>query len=160
MRTLILVIGLVGLCSCLPVSEDHHIEERSASHEVWSFKIEKRMVEMWQEHPCLFDISDISYHDRSLKEQRWRDIALELQDFRFRPYPPPFNPSIPSYPSIPFNPSNPSQGNDLISLLTLLRLLPFLTPAPPRPAPPLPLLQLQLQFQLQLQEEVNAIGTV
>ncbi|MGH0122370.1 UNVERIFIED_CONTAM: hypothetical protein FKN15_007970 [Acipenser sinensis] len=38
---------------------------------VWSLKIE--------EHLCLFDISDISYHDRSLKEQRWREIPLELQ---------------------------------------------------------------------------------
>ncbi|KAK6493160.1 hypothetical protein HHUSO_G2666 [Huso huso] len=26
MRTVILLIGLVGLCSCLPVSEDHHIK--------------------------------------------------------------------------------------------------------------------------------------
>ncbi|RXM95228.1 hypothetical protein EOD39_17113 [Acipenser ruthenus] len=46
---------------------------------VWSLEIEERMVEMWQEHPCLFDISDISYHDRSWKEQRWREIALQLQ---------------------------------------------------------------------------------
>ncbi|KAK6493159.1 basic salivary proline-rich protein 1-like [Huso huso] len=47
-------------------------------------------------------------------EQPTQTSQQPMQGFRFRPYPPPFYPSIPSYPSIPFNPSNPSQGNDLI----------------------------------------------
>ncbi|MGH0115060.1 UNVERIFIED_CONTAM: hypothetical protein FKN15_074579 [Acipenser sinensis] len=46
---------------------------------VWSLETEERMMEMWQEHPCLFDISDTSYHDRLLKEQREKEIALQLQ---------------------------------------------------------------------------------
>ncbi len=34
---------------------------------------------MWQEHECLFDISNEMYHNRAEKEKRWTEIANALQ---------------------------------------------------------------------------------
>lgn len=46
---------------------------------VWTQELEESLVELWQEHQCLFDVSDDLYHNRAEKEKRWTEIANSLQ---------------------------------------------------------------------------------
>ncbi len=50
-----------------------------ASKKVWTEEMEENLIEMWQEHECLFDISNEMYHNRAEKEKRWTEIANALQ---------------------------------------------------------------------------------
>ncbi|XP_048838557.1 uncharacterized protein wu:fb74b10 [Brienomyrus brachyistius] len=45
----------------------------------WTQEMEESLVELWQEHQCLFVVSDDLYHNRAEKEKRWTEIANSLQ---------------------------------------------------------------------------------
>ncbi|XP_077052052.1 uncharacterized protein LOC143747045 [Siphateles boraxobius] len=45
----------------------------------WSYEMEERFVELWQQYSCLYDVSSREYHDRIQKEKCWRTIAETLQ---------------------------------------------------------------------------------
>ncbi|CAM4674260.1 unnamed protein product [Leuciscus chuanchicus] len=40
--------------------------------------MEERMLEMWQQYECLFNVSSKEYHNRSDKEKSWGEIASDL----------------------------------------------------------------------------------
>ena len=44
----------------------------------WSEEKEERLVELWREHECLFDVSAASYHNRNMRDNSWRTIASAL----------------------------------------------------------------------------------
>ncbi|XP_049323079.1 uncharacterized protein LOC125806764 [Astyanax mexicanus] len=46
---------------------------------VWTEDLETSLVELWQQHSCLYDLSSSSYHDRQAREKRWQEIAGVLQ---------------------------------------------------------------------------------
>ncbi|KAF4115304.1 hypothetical protein G5714_002793 [Onychostoma macrolepis] len=50
-----------------------------ASKKVWTEEMEEHLIELWQEHECLYDISTEMYHNRAEKEKRWTEIANALQ---------------------------------------------------------------------------------
>ncbi len=41
--------------------------------------MEENVIELWQEHECLYDISTKMYYNRAEKEKRWTEIANALQ---------------------------------------------------------------------------------
>ncbi|KAM9342392.1 uncharacterized protein KZ484_015105 [Pholidichthys leucotaenia] len=41
----------------------------------WSREAERTLIKLWQEHPCLFDVSNPQYHNRAEKEKAWREVA-------------------------------------------------------------------------------------
>ena len=45
----------------------------------WTREMEERLVELWREHPCLFDVSHELFHDRIEKDKSWLEIAIALQ---------------------------------------------------------------------------------
>jgi len=45
----------------------------------WTRQAEERLIELWQESACLYDISDADYHNREEKDRRWREVADALQ---------------------------------------------------------------------------------
>ncbi|CAM4575206.1 unnamed protein product [Leuciscus chuanchicus] len=49
--------------------------QRAPSRRKWTVDKEERLVELWAEQPCLFDVNCHSYHDRVEKEKKWTDIA-------------------------------------------------------------------------------------
>ncbi|XP_016355152.1 uncharacterized protein LOC107698613 isoform X2 [Sinocyclocheilus anshuiensis] len=44
----------------------------------WTSEMEEQLVEMWQQHDCLFNVSSKLYHNRSDKEKSWGEIASLL----------------------------------------------------------------------------------
>ncbi|XP_016373045.1 uncharacterized protein LOC107712335 [Sinocyclocheilus rhinocerous] len=44
----------------------------------WTSEMEEQLVEMWQQHDCLFNVSSKLYHNRSDKEKSWGEIASVL----------------------------------------------------------------------------------
>ncbi|KAL1260088.1 hypothetical protein QQF64_007915 [Cirrhinus molitorella] len=48
-------------------------------HVVWNEVMEAKLVELWQQHTSLFDVSSSTYHDRNAREKGWDKIATELQ---------------------------------------------------------------------------------
>jgi len=46
---------------------------------IWDSNKEESLVELWQQKPCLFDVSASCYHDRTKKDEAWKEIAEELQ---------------------------------------------------------------------------------
>ena len=45
---------------------------------LWTPAMEERLVQLWQEHQCLFNISCKNYHNRLAKEKSWNAIAQAL----------------------------------------------------------------------------------
>ncbi|XP_030237135.1 uncharacterized protein LOC115561314 [Gadus morhua] len=44
----------------------------------WSNTMETTLVEMWQQRPCIFDVSSKDFHDRVKRDKAWREIADTL----------------------------------------------------------------------------------
>ncbi|TDH13772.1 hypothetical protein EPR50_G00036380 [Perca flavescens] len=44
----------------------------------WTTELEERIVEMWQQHECLFNVSSKQYHNRDDKEKSWGEIAADF----------------------------------------------------------------------------------
>ncbi|XP_076015487.1 uncharacterized protein LOC143007874 [Genypterus blacodes] len=44
----------------------------------WTLEMEGKLVELWQENECLFDVSSKEFHIREEKEKRWAAIAAAL----------------------------------------------------------------------------------
>ena len=40
--------------------------------------METTVVEMWQQRPCIFDVSSKDFHDRVKRDKAWREIADTL----------------------------------------------------------------------------------
>ncbi len=45
----------------------------------WTVQQEEKLIELWREKECLYDVSSQLYHDRVKKEAAWREITLEIQ---------------------------------------------------------------------------------
>ncbi|XP_058486397.1 trichohyalin-like [Solea solea] len=52
---------------------------RKVPRSCWSEEAEEGFVVLWQQHPCLFDVSSSHFHNKDQKEKAWRDIADCLQ---------------------------------------------------------------------------------
>ncbi|XP_062239063.1 uncharacterized protein wu:fb74b10 [Platichthys flesus] len=52
---------------------------RKGHRAIWGQETEHSLIEIWQEHQCLFDVSSSQYHNRVEKEKAWREIAKCLQ---------------------------------------------------------------------------------
>lgn len=44
----------------------------------WTSEMEERLVELWQEHECIYNVSSKNYHNRFEKENCWIVIANAL----------------------------------------------------------------------------------
>lgn len=55
---------------------------RKLKRSAWSRETEQGLLVLWQDHPCLYDVSSLHYHDRIEKERAWREIANCLQQPR------------------------------------------------------------------------------
>ncbi|XP_073731832.1 uncharacterized protein [Misgurnus anguillicaudatus] len=49
-----------------------------SSRKSWTQSLEQNLIELWQEHECLYDVSHEMYHNRAEKEKRWTEIANAL----------------------------------------------------------------------------------
>ncbi len=38
--------------------------------------MEENLIELWQEHECLYDISNEMYHNLAEKEKRWTEMLF------------------------------------------------------------------------------------
>ncbi|XP_033466660.2 uncharacterized protein LOC117246795 [Epinephelus lanceolatus] len=45
----------------------------------WSIEKENRLLQLWQQHNCLYDLSADRFHDRLEREKRWAEIASALE---------------------------------------------------------------------------------
>lgn len=45
----------------------------------WTEETLETLVELWREHPCLYDVSHELYQNRVQKEESWREVAALLQ---------------------------------------------------------------------------------
>ncbi|XP_048054368.1 uncharacterized protein LOC125273144 [Megalobrama amblycephala] len=45
----------------------------------WTYELEEKFVELWQQYGCLYDVTARDYHDRLKKEKCWRTIAEALK---------------------------------------------------------------------------------
>ncbi|XP_034540816.1 uncharacterized protein wu:fb74b10 [Notolabrus celidotus] len=59
--------------------EEREREVPAVKRRKWTVQKEERMVELWADQPCLFDINSRTYHDRVEKEKQWTEIAEALQ---------------------------------------------------------------------------------
>ncbi|XP_052001269.1 uncharacterized protein LOC127656829 [Xyrauchen texanus] len=50
----------------------------SKGKRMWTVHMEERLIALWSHYAYLYDISDMLYHDRPLKEKKWLEIAAEL----------------------------------------------------------------------------------
>ncbi len=41
----------------------------------WTVQQEEKLIELWREKECLYDVSSQLYHDRVKKEAAWREIG-------------------------------------------------------------------------------------
>lgn len=44
----------------------------------WTSEMEDILVDLWQDHECLYNVSCRNYHIRTEKDRSWRDIAAAL----------------------------------------------------------------------------------
>ncbi|XP_041850012.1 olfactory marker protein a isoform X1 [Melanotaenia boesemani] len=45
----------------------------------WTSEMENKLVELWEERECLFNVSAKSYHSRNDKDKSWQEIASAMQ---------------------------------------------------------------------------------
>ncbi len=57
-------------------------EEMETYTTKWSSAMEEKLINLWQEHECLYNVNDNSYHNRTDKEKSWAAIATELNQPR------------------------------------------------------------------------------
>ncbi|XP_061567664.1 uncharacterized protein wu:fb74b10 [Cololabis saira] len=50
-----------------------------ATRRAWTQGMEQRLIELWQTHECLYDVSHDLYHNKAEKEHRWAEVADALQ---------------------------------------------------------------------------------
>lgn len=50
-----------------------------ATTKVWTQALEQNLIELWQQHECLYDVANEMYHNRAEKEKRWTEVASALQ---------------------------------------------------------------------------------
>lgn len=50
-----------------------------SSRKQWTQDLEQNLIELWQEHECLYDVGHEMYHNRSEKEKRWTEITDALK---------------------------------------------------------------------------------
>ena len=44
----------------------------------WTAEMEDCLIDLWQDHECLYNVSCKDYHNRYEKDKRWRQIASTL----------------------------------------------------------------------------------
>lgn len=44
----------------------------------WTDESQETLIELWREHPCLYDVSHQFYQNRDQKEESWREVAAIL----------------------------------------------------------------------------------
>ncbi|XDV11462.1 hypothetical protein PO909_000400 [Leuciscus waleckii] len=49
------------------------------SRKQWTQDLEQNLIELWQEHECLYDVGHEMYHNRSEKEKKWTEITNALK---------------------------------------------------------------------------------
>ncbi|XP_056116082.1 uncharacterized protein LOC130091946 [Rhinichthys klamathensis goyatoka] len=54
-----------------------------SSRKQWTQDLEQNLIELWQEHECLYDVGHEMYHNRSEKEKRWTEITNALKQPEF-----------------------------------------------------------------------------
>lgn len=50
-----------------------------ASRKAWTQGMEQKLIELWQKHECLYDVSHELYHNKAEKEEKWTEVANALQ---------------------------------------------------------------------------------
>ncbi|XP_042364129.1 uncharacterized protein wu:fb74b10 [Plectropomus leopardus] len=54
----------------------------------WSVEKENKLLQLWQQHPCLYEFSADRFHDRLEREKKWTEIAttldLPVEDVKIR----------------------------------------------------------------------------
>ncbi|KAM6904503.1 uncharacterized protein FYW49_014592 [Xenentodon cancila] len=50
-----------------------------ATRKAWTQGMEQKLIELWQKHECLYDVSHELYHNKAEKESRWTEVADALQ---------------------------------------------------------------------------------
>ncbi len=71
-----IALNSVFLCS-LRLRENRN-ETMATRRVVWNEVMEAKLVELWQQHTSLYDVSSSTYHDRNAREKGWEEIAAEL----------------------------------------------------------------------------------
>ncbi len=55
------------------------MEAKRTKRSFGDYNKEEIFVELWQQMPCLHDVTSSSYHDLVKKDLAWKEIAVELQ---------------------------------------------------------------------------------
>uniref|UniRef100_H3D8E7 MADF domain-containing protein n=2 Tax=Tetraodon nigroviridis TaxID=99883 RepID=H3D8E7_TETNG len=55
------------------------MESKKLFRSSWTEETLETLVELWREHPCLYDVSHELYQNRDRKEECWREVAAFLQ---------------------------------------------------------------------------------